>query len=710
MMGYGFDPLLPYSVIAVLVGLGLITAFLRVRMAPLGAFVRVLATLVAGLFLLGPESIQQTYNSLRDQALILLDDSGSMKLAGRDTLRDEAAERLKAQLEEQGTEVVTARFGDEVTSDLAQGLAEGLAGTERSQLSGVFVLTDGRISSVEEAASTPLPAPLHAMIVGDPSREKDRHLSWVSAPRFGLVGEPMRLQLRIDDTENTALLPLTLRIDGEILLTQNVPTGEVVTIDVPIDRPGERVVDVSIPAAPDELSTRNNGVTAEVNIIRDRLRVLLISGEPHAGERVWRNVLKSDPAVDLVHFTILKPADKYAAASDDELNLIPFPSRELFLEKLKHFNVVIFDRYTYRGVITSFELAEVARYVEQGGAVLIAAGPELAMEGSLAAQPNLSYILPATPTGAAVETPYVPTLTDVGLRHPITAPLEGRDEWGRWLRRIPAEARRGQVLMEAGEDAPLLVTQRLGDGRIAMMLSDHLWLWARGFDGGGPHREFLRRLVHWLMAEPELEEESLSAALAEDGTLTITRRSLSEDVGPVTIRREGAPTEQIALEEQGSGSYSASMPEVDADLVRLETTLADGRVLNAAAVRARGQSPEFAAVTSSSEAAAQVVATSGGGIFAITRPGDANIGLRTVRADRGTKAGRGWAGLTPRRARAVLSEARDAALPRWVFALAAGGFTFFAWLLESGRLTLRIGSSQGREDGYRASGVTNPAS
>jgi len=686
-MSLGWDPLAPLWVIGAIVGLLLMTSVLRIRTNAYGAVVRALAACAAGLFLLGPETIERNLEALPDQVLVLLDDSGSMSLGDRPALRAAAEERLGASLDDIGLDVVTATFGDDETSSLDEGLTTALSSIDRSQLAGVFVLTDGQLTETNSAALEQLPAPFHGLLIGNQAEETDRQLSWVSSPRFALVDEPMRLQFRIDDTEQTALLPLTLRIDGNIVETRNVPTGQTVTLDVPMTRPGERIIELSIPTAADELSTRNNGITARTNVIRDRLRVLLISGEPHAGERVWRNVLKSDPAVDLVHFTILKPADKVAAASDRELNLIPFPSRQLFLEKLQHFNVVIFDRYTYRGVISSFELAEVARYVEGGGAVLVAAGPELAMEGSLAAQPNLSYILPAMPVAAANDTAFVPTRTELGSRHPITAPLEGSEDWGRWLRSIPSETRRGQVLMETDDGDPLLLTHRLGDGRIAMLLSDHLWLWARGFDGGGPHREFLRRLVHWLMAEPELEEEALQASLDENGQLSIHRRSLSETVEPVTVRSADGPIGEFELGERGQGLFSTTQSGIDDELVRLETTLDDGRKLTAAAVKERGKSAEYAAVTVTAEHLQAPVERLGGGLFNIQRPGAAGLDVRRVRPNRQAKAGRDWAGITPRNASTVLSEAREPALPRWLFAIAVAGLTFLAWLIESGRLT-----------------------
>ncbi|NNU15137.1 hypothetical protein HK107_02210 [Parvularcula sp. ZS-1/3] len=687
-MSVDFTPLLPLWAIVALGAVILLTAALRLRAQPIGALLRVLMGAAAVLFLLGPEHVRQTFDNLPNQALILLDQSASMELGQRAAIRDASAERLRETLEADGVEVATARFGDGQSSDVSEGLVDGLASVNRDQLGAVFVLTDGQVAGAEGATPLDLPVPVHGILTGAQDQEQDRRIAWVQEPRFGLVGEEVSLQFRIEDSAGAPTIPVTLRVDGETILSRAVPVGEDVTINLPADRPGERVIELGIETVPNELTTRNNAISTRVNVIRDRLRVLLISGEPHAGERVWRNVLKSDPAVDLVHFTILKPADKVAAAGPDDLNLIPFPSRELFLDKLQEFNVVIFDRYTYRGVISSFELAEVARFVDEGGAVLIAAGPELTVGGGLTEQPALSYILPALPNGEAIQESFVPTLTDLGGRHPITSSLTGREDWGRWLRAIPSTVRRGNVLMETEDGQPLLVTDRVGEGRVAMLLSDHLWLWARGFDGGGPHREFLRRLVHWLMAEPELEEEALTANLDAEGNLTVTRRTLSDQVGDVMASLDGAAPEALTLEERLPGQFSATVGGTDADRATLETATSGGDVLTAAAVRERGASSEFSAVTLTREALAPIVSATGGGFAAAESSSAPLPRLRTVSPSRGEKSGRGWLGITDRNARAILSEERAPLLPRWASLLIIAGLLLLAWLVESGRLTI----------------------
>jgi hypothetical protein len=298
-----------------------------------------------------------------------------------------------------------------------------------------------------------------------------------------------------------------------------VPVNRSVTLPVTLQRGGLNVLQIATPEVEGELTGRNNGAIVSINGVRDRLRVLLVSGEPYAGERTWRNLLKSDSAVDLVHFTILRPPDKQDFVPVFELSLIAFPTQELFMEKVDEFDLIIFDRYKRRGILPNLYLENVARYVREGGALLISSGEDFAGAESLYRSP-LREVMPVEPTARVIEEGFHPTVSEVGRRHPVTEGLEahaprppeedGTPGWGRWFRLAEVQAIGGNTVMEGPEGRPLLVLDRQGEGRVAMLTSDQAWLWSRGFEGGGPQLELLRRLAHWMMGEPELEEEALS--------------------------------------------------------------------------------------------------------------------------------------------------------------------------------------------------------
>ena len=218
------------------------------------------------------------------------------------------------------------------------------------------------------------------------------------------------------------------------------------------------------------------------------------------GERTWRNLLKSDANVDLVHFTILRPPEKQDGTPINELSLIAFPTRELFQQKIKEFDLIIFDRYANQACCRSVYFDNIVRYVREGGAVLVAAGPEFAGTRSLARHAARARSCRRGPDGAhrrgALQGPQSPTSAQ---RHPVTRDLPGSDAkppaWGEWLRIIGAQVPHGRGLMRAPTTSRCSCSSREGKGRVALLLSDHAWLWARGFRGGGPHLDLLRRLA-----------------------------------------------------------------------------------------------------------------------------------------------------------------------------------------------------------------------
>jgi hypothetical protein len=670
-----FDPLLPWPVIAALAVLALAGTGLALWRGLSGWALRFAAGVVLVGALAQPSYQVEDRAPLADIVLMLVDATSSQQLAERAQVTSEAADDLEARvLARPNTEVrripVPDGEGDAGTL-LMTALSNALAEEPRGRIAGILLLSDGRLHDLERAPD--LPAPMHLLMTGRED-DWDRRLIVRNAPAFAILGEEVELTLRIEDdgaAPGDTRTEILISIDGEEPNSYTVPIGEDLSLPITLPHGGLNVIEFTVPEADGELTDRNNTALVQINGVRDRLRVLLVSGEPHAGGRTWRNLLKSDSSVDLVHFTILRPPEKQDGVPVNELSLIAFPTRELFLDKIDDFDLIIFDRYKRRGILPAIYLDNVRNYVEKGGAVLVAAGPDFASADSIYRSP-LADILPAEPTARVIEQGYRPAVTDLGLRHPVTAGLLGQETWGRWLRQIEVEPIQGDVVMSGVDDRPLLVLDRVGDGRVALLASDHAWLWSRGYEGGGPQLELLRRLAHWMMKEPELEEEALWAEPAGQ-SMRIVRRTLNEFVGPVTITTPDGQTVEVPLTEVSPGRFEAIYDGPMIGLYRLEESALSAVVgLGPAAPR------EFIQTIASGAALGPLVEETRGGVLRLQE------GLPSIREVRGGRpaAGRGWIGLTPREAYETLDVRQTPLAPAWLILLLASGLIVGAWLRE----------------------------
>lgn len=674
-----YDPLIPFALlltVAVIAGLGVLIAALR---GLNGWPLRALAALVVLGALLNPSYQQEDRAPLSDIVLIVEDESASQKLGDRATQTADAASALAAQIiARPNTEVrrITVPDGTgDAGTELITALSNALAEEPRGRIAGILALSDGRIHDADLPLD--LPAPMHLLMTGKEA-DWDRRLSVRNAPAFAIIGEPVTLTLRIDDLgaapAGEQLAPLDISIDGEPAQTFRVPIGQDLELPITLPHGGRNVIQFSLPEAEGELTDRNNAALIQMNGVRDRLRVLLVSGEPHPGGRTWRNLLKSDSSVDLVHFTILRPPEKQDGVPVNELSLIAFPTRELFMEKIDDFDLIIFDRYKRRGILPSLYLENISSYVRNGGAVLVAAGPDFASADSIFRSP-LASVLPATPTARVLETPFAPKVTELGARHPVTADLPGGGDWGRWLRQIDVEEPQGNVVMEGVDGRPLLVLNRVEEGRVALLASDQAWLWSRGYEGGGPQLELLRRLAHWMMKEPELEEEALTAT-AEGQTMRITRRTLSETVAPVILTAPDGTMTELTLSEGETGQFETTFQGPEIGLYRLENGDQTSVIgLGPAAPR------EFVDTIADDSAMTPLVTALRGGVHRLE---DGLPRLRDVRAGR-PASGRGWIGLTPRAAYETRDVRQTAILPGWLVLLLSAFLITAAWLREGRR-------------------------
>ncbi|MCC5991074.1 MAG: hypothetical protein JJT99_00985 [Rhodobacteraceae bacterium] len=677
-------PLLPVWALWALGGLALAIAVLALWQGLRGWWLRGLAGLALVAALANPSLQIEERDALQDIALVVVDETASNRIGGRDAQTAEALAHLTAELQASAldTRLVTVGDGPRNTgTQINTALAEALAELPRDRLAGVFIISDGQVHDAELPLS--IPAPAHLLLSGQRS-DWDRRLIIRNAPSFAILGEPISMTLEVEDqgavppeAGNTATLHY--RIDSGPRQTTQVPVGAEIPIRMTLDRGGINVIQFELEQAPGELTTRNNAAIIQINGVRDRLSVLLVSGEPNAGQRTWRNLLKSDPAVDLVHFTILRPPDKHDGVPADELSLIAFPTRELFIEKIDEFDLIIFDRYRRRGILPNAYFANIARYVQDGGALLVVGGPEFAGAESIWRSP-LGEVFPARPTARVIEDGFRPQVTELGARHPVTAGLselappdaDGNPAWGRWFRQIEVEPLDGQVVMSGADGRPLLMLDRVGAGRLALLASDQTWLWDRGFEGGGPQLELLRRLAHWMMKEPELEEETLSAE-ADGQRLIISRHSLGDAVGDVTITAPDGTETTLPMHEHAPGAYRAEWDAPEFGLYLLQ----EGE-LSAAAALGPSAPREFEETIATADKLRPLIDHNRGGVVRIE---DGLPDLRQIREGRAA-AGRGWLGVTPRDAY-VTTDLRSAALlPGWVWLLLAAGLAVGAWLRE----------------------------
>ena len=698
MTSVSFAPLLPWAVIGVFSAFAALLTAIAFRKRATGAGWRGAALAIAIGALANPTLNTENRDPLTDVVAVVVDRSPSQRIGTRRERTDQTLRVVRERLQRLSNvevRVIDAGSTGVGSSDQADAIGAAPEGTRLfgaldlaladiplDRIAGAVFITDGQ---VHDAPRDPTRAPrvgnlkpLHVLLTGERG-ESDRRLVVAEAPSYGMVNSELQLTLRVEDaggSERPGTAQVTLRRDGGREEIHTLEVGKDQRVPFKLDHGGQTIVEIEVADAGGELTQRNNRAALTVNGVRERLRVLLVSGEPHAGERTWRNLLKADPSVDLVHFTILRPPEKQDGTPVRELSLIAFPIRELFETKLTDFDLIIFDRYRRRGVLPQSYFVNIVRYIAEGGALLGAVGPAFATPLSVYQTP-LKAVMPGRPTGEVIEQGFRPMLTTLGERHPVTADLAGTaaetPEWGRWFRMIDAVVESGTTVMQGVNNRPLLQLDRIGDGRVALLLSDHAWLWARGAEGGGPQAELLRRLAHWLMKEPDLEEEDLRLS-ARGNRLDITRRSLGAAPEQVTVSTPSGDRLPVKLEDQGGGRAIGSATVSETGLY----TVSDGD-LEAVTVVGALNAQEYADVRTSPDTLMPVVQATSGGIYWIAEDGVPN--MRLVRPGRDT-SGSDWLGLIANRSYIVTGVEQTSLFPALAVLLLALGALMMAWHRE----------------------------
>jgi hypothetical protein len=613
--GVAFAPLVPDYVVWVAFGASVVISILLLLARSRGAALRALALGLMVLALANPSFTREDRDPIPSVAAVIVDKSPSQDFGDRTAQTEAARKALVERLNRiPGLEVrvseAGASDGETDGTRLFSALSSTLADVPPDRVAGAIMITDGRVHDVPaDASALGFNAPLHALITGHKD-EIDRRVVLTQTPRFGIVNQKQTIGFRVEDQNIAAgTAQVTIRRDGEVLDNRPVPIGREVKFDIPIAHAGQNIIEVEAAGVPDELTQVNNRAVLSIDGVRDKLRVLLVSGEPHAGERTWRNLLKSDASVDLVHFTILRPPEKQDGTPINELSLIAFPTRELFQQKISEFQLIIFDRYARQGVLPLIYFDNIAKYVQDGGAVMVAAGPDYASQTSIWRTP-LDEVLPAEPSGDVTEEPFFARLTQAGERHPVTRGLQGSDtnppHWSHWFRLVNIKGSSGTSVMDGPDGKPLLVLAREGKGRVALLLSDHIWLWARDYEGGGPHLDLLRRLSHWLMKQPELEEEALRLKV-QGHAITVERQTMGDSVSAVTLTAPTGGARTLTLQPDGPGLWRATVDANELGLWRAT----DGK-LTALANVGPANPREFQEVTSTTEVLRKLAQATGG--------------------------------------------------------------------------------------------------
>ncbi|ALE03566.1 hypothetical protein [Bartonella ancashensis] len=565
-----FQPFLPIFWILLLGILPVFFVLISLITRRRGAISRLIALISLMLALSNPIIIREQHEPMKSTVGIVIDRSESQTLGTRTDDSDTALTKLinelahYPQFEPRFIEAGKSTDNHYAPStNLFSALTQAVFDISPSRYAGTILITDGQVHDIPQLSQLNHQAPINALITGR-ENEFDRQIKLISPPRFSLINKPQILSILVEDKgipkkSMPAQANITVSVNNQEVGHYSVTPGIIFQAEITLPHTEKNIIKVSTDAYDDELSLNNNQTIAVIEGIRENLRVLLISGAPYNGERTWRDLLKSDSSIDLVHFTILRPPEKADNTPANQLSLIVFPTTKLFVEEINNFDLIILDGYQHSSALPLIYYDHITQYVQKGGALLIVTGPEFVRDNSLEKTPLIS-VLPALSEGTIIEKPFRPKLTKEGERHPVTrnlaTPAHPSHQWGRWFRQIPIKKTyQGLAILKGADEQPLLLLSRINEGRVGMLLSDESWLWARNFDGGGPYAALYRRITHWLMKEPELEEEKLSA-ISDHHHLTIRRQTLRDQPELVNVIFPSGKKENITLVKEQEGVFT----------------------------------------------------------------------------------------------------------------------------------------------------------
>ena len=578
------------ALVAVLTAVLLIQQFraLRLRL-PLGqsTFLTLLrACVYAGLifFLFGPALIDRRTTKLRRPLIVLIDSSQSMafpvdaKVAPGDkdpvSRLDVVREKLTAGPEpiiqklSRDYDLRLVRFGTSLEPVAAGSLAglqpqdpgtrllESLqtAARDGATPSAIVVFSDGIANGAQTSLDgmAPLPVPVFAVGVGETEGFTDVRIAKVGAPDFAFRGREFKIDLMIQASGMKGKTVPVFFNRGKNLITSRPITIDTdlfeqkVTLAFTPKDLGAHGFSVSVPAQPGEQITQNNHKDFKVDVQRDKIRILTLSGSPAWNYRFFRMAMKQDPLIELVSFVFLRTPTDTVDVPESQLSLIPFPIDDIFLEELKNFDVIFFDDFSHRAYFNPVYLERVRDFVRDGGGIAMFGGKRAFDSGGYG-ESALRDVLPVELDGKGVfETRggLQTALTPAGKAHPITRLVPDLKSNEEAWRKLPAltgmnqvRGVRGETLLTAG-GAPLLAIGRHGKGRTLALMTDDAWRWNFIAVGNKEtpqhHLKLMRQAVRWLAQEPSFEQVQLRPiAVSQPGEkVAIKLRVLKDDFTP----------------------------------------------------------------------------------------------------------------------------------------------------------------------------------
>ena len=370
-----------------------------------------------------------------------------------------------------------------------------------------------------------------------------------------MLGKKYEISIKVLDNFNTKDLKTNFYLNEKLIDTKFIPPNKNYKVPLPYLSNGKNILEIKTEEANEEIVKINNYQIHEINGIQDKLKVMLISGEPNMGLRNLRNILNSDPNIELLHFTILRPPTKRDLTPVKELSLIPFPTQELFAADISKFDLIIFDQYGLQGILPNKYLDNISKFVLSGGALLDIVGKKHLSQDSLINTP-IKQILPTNPLESISNQSFRPELTKLGKRHPITNKLKNNyleKPWGNWNNYIKSQLISGKALLHIN-NYPLLVVDNVGKGRVAQILSDESWIWQKSLNDKGPLIELMRNTIQWLLKNPKLEENLISF-YQSDNLIKVRLNSLASGDISAKIISPNQRSINLKLKDNGNGIY-----------------------------------------------------------------------------------------------------------------------------------------------------------